>query len=111
VSGRPPAPLDDAVRLDKWLWQARFFRSRALATEVVLAGSLRLNGQRLAKPGHVVRPGDTLTFPQAGRIRLIRVTATAVRRGPAREAQRLYVDLDAAGDASPRPLEGPASFD
>jgi ribosome-associated heat shock protein Hsp15 len=113
VAERPNAaagPASAAARLDKWLWQARFFRARAAAAETVAAGQVRLNGQRVTKPGHVLRPGDTLTFPQGGRIRLIRVAATGSRRGPAAEAERLYIDLDAAQPA-PRPLEGPAGFD
>lgn len=61
----------------------------------IAAGHVRLNGQRVTRPGHVLRPGDTLTFPLGGRIRLIRVTATALRRGPAAEARTLYTDLDA----------------
>lgn len=89
------------LRIDKWLWQARFFRNRGLAAAVVEAGHLRVNGQRVLKPGHAIGPGDTLTFPQANRIRLVRVTALGQRRGPAGEAQQLYLDLDetAAPDA------------
>jgi len=88
-------------RLDKWLFQARFFRSRSLAAQVVDAGHCRVNGQRTLKPGHAIAVGDVLTFPQANRIRLIRVADLAHRRGPATEAVTLYVDLDAA----PTPLE------
>lgn len=84
------------VRLDKWLWQARFFKSRGLAAEEIAAGHLRINGQKTLKPGHVLRVGDVLTFAQGGRIRLIRVAALGLRRGPATEAQALYVDLDAS---------------
>jgi ribosome-associated heat shock protein Hsp15 len=95
----PAAPM--RLRIDKWLWQARFFRNRSLAAAVVEAGHLRVNGQRVQKPGHAIAPGDTLTFPQANRIRLVRVTALGQRRGPAGEAQQLYLDLDetAAPDA------------
>lgn len=88
-------------RLDKWLFQARFFRARALAAEVVGKGHCRVNGQRTSKPGYAVSVGDVLTFPQADRIRLIRIVDLAQRRGPAVEAVMLYVDLD----ASPSPLE------
>lgn len=84
----------DRCRIDKWLWQARFFRSRTLAAEVVTDGHLRLNGQRMRKPGRDIGPGDTLTFVQAGRVRVIRVLATGTRRGPANEASALYADLD-----------------
>lgn len=82
------------IRLDKWLWQARFFRSRPIACEEISAGHLRVNGNRCLKPGYQVGEGDTLTFPQGGRIRVIRVLATGNRRGPANEALGLYRDLD-----------------
>ncbi|WP_151718702.1 RNA-binding S4 domain-containing protein [Gemmobacter serpentinus] len=88
------APPRATIRLDKWLWQARFFRSRPMACEMIDEGHLRLNGQRCLKAGHQVGAGDTLTFPQGGRIRLIRVLAPGARRGPASEAQGLYLDLD-----------------
>ncbi len=78
-------------------------RSRSLAAAAVEAGHIRVNGQPISKPGREVSPGDTLTFPQGNRIRLIRVTALGLRRGPATEAQGLYLDLDAA--AAPDPLE------
>lgn len=98
------APPRVTIRLDKWLWQARFFKSRLLACAVIAEGHLRLNGNRCLKPGQQVGEGDTLTFPQGRRIRLIRVLAPGQRRGPATEAQTLYLDLDpqpaGAGDAS-----------
>lgn len=95
------------LRLDKWLWQARFFKSRALAAELAEGGHLRINGQPTRKPGHAVATGDVLTFPLAGRIRVVRIVALGYRRGPALEAGTLYDDLDApdrAGGATP-PLE------
>lgn len=82
-------------RLDKWLWQARFFKSRALATDEIEGSGIRINGVKTRKPGHVLRAGDTLTFRQAQTIRLIRVLDLGQRRGPASEAQVLYLDLDA----------------
>lgn len=89
-----PGAAEPRLRLDKWLWFARFFRSRALAAEAAAAGAVRLNGQRVAKPAQPVGPGDTLTFAQGRRIRVIRVRALAARRGPAPEARLLYDDLD-----------------
>lgn len=91
-------PTPDAsarLRLDKWLWQARFFRSRALAAEAIEAGAVRVNGIRVTRPGRDVTEGDTLIFPQGSRIRVIRIVALGLRRGPASEAQTLYIDLDA----------------
>jgi len=102
-AGKPAAPLP-RLRLDKWLWQARFFKSRTLAAEMVESGHVRVNGTPVARPSREVGPGDTLTFPQGNRIRLIRITGTGVRRGPASEAQTLFVDLDAPA-AAPPPLE------
>ncbi len=80
-------------RADKWLWHARFFRTRGRAADVVSAGKLRVNGARVAKPAHTLRIGDVLTFSQERTVRVVRVTGFAERRGPASEAQQLYQDL------------------
>lgn len=85
-------------RLDKWLWHARFFKTRGLARRVCEAGKVRINGERTKKAHHQLRVGDVLTFAQAGRIRVIGVRAIGVRRGPAREAATLYLDMDAEAD-------------
>jgi ribosome-associated heat shock protein Hsp15 len=89
-----PAGAPEKIRIDKWLWQARFFKSRGLAGEVAGSGAVRVNGERIGKPAHAVRAGDVLTFPQAGNIRVIRILGLGTRRGPAMEAQGLYADLD-----------------
>lgn len=81
-------------RLDRWLWCARFFKTRGLATKLCQAGRVRVNRRRVQKAHHILRVGDILTFPQAGGIRVIRVEALAERRGPAPEAARLYANLD-----------------
>jgi ribosome-associated heat shock protein Hsp15 len=80
-------------RLDKWLWHARFFKTRSLATRLCNAGRLRVGGTIVAKAHQIVRPGDVLTFPQGRHVRVVRVLALAERRGPATEAQALYDDL------------------
>ena len=99
------------IRVDKWLWFARFFKTRGLAAKTVTGGHLRLNGQRIAKASHAVGAGDVLTFPQGRQIRVIRVEAIGARRGPAPEAQALYSDLSppvpAPKDAA-KPAAGPA---
>ncbi|MBS0126570.1 RNA-binding S4 domain-containing protein [Thetidibacter halocola] len=87
------------LRIDKWLWHARFFKTRSLAAKAV-SGGLRVNGQPVAKPAFAVGPGDVLTFSQARDVRVIRVVALGERRGPAPEAQALYHDLD-----PPKPRE------
>lgn len=100
-SGKADPGVQPKLRLDKWLFHARFFKSRDLAQDCVESGHLRLNAQRCKKPGHGVVVGDVLTFAQGGQIRVVRVLALAERRGPATEAQALYCDLDAPGaDAS-----------
>ncbi|RVW00023.1 RNA-binding S4 domain-containing protein [Mesobaculum littorinae] len=81
------------MRIDKWLWFARFFKTRGLAAKVVGGGHVRVNGTRIAKPAVAVGPGDVLTFPQADRIRVVSVLAPGTRRGPAPEAQALYDDM------------------
>lgn len=85
--------MTDTQRLDQWLWHARFFKTRGLATKLVSGGHVRVDGQRISKPAHGLRIGVTLTFPQARVIRVIKVEALATRRGPAPEAQALYSDL------------------
>ncbi|QMU60125.1 MAG: RNA-binding S4 domain-containing protein [Boseongicola sp.] len=82
-----------AQRIDKWLWHARFFKTRGLATKLVSAGHLRIDGDRVSKPSFGLRVGATLTFPQARRIRVVRVEHLSTRRGPAAEARTLYTDL------------------
>lgn len=83
----------DSLRIDKWLWHARFFKTRSLATKIVAAGHVRVNGTHVRKPAAAVQAGDTLTFPKEDDIRVIRVVALGLRRGPAPEAQALYEDL------------------
>lgn len=84
--------MSSNLRIDKWLWHARFFKTRSRAAKVVQAG-LRVNKARIAKAHFAVRPGDVLTFEQAGDLRLIRVEALSQQRGSFPEAQRLYTDL------------------
>lgn len=98
-------------RLDKWLWHARFFKTRTLAAAQVAAGHVRVNGQRVTKAAQPVGPGDVLTFAQAREVRVIRVEALGQRRGPATEARSLYADLAVpTGPASP-PVPKAPGFD
>ena len=87
------AEAETRIRLDKWLWHARFFKTRGVAARVI-SGGVRVNGRVVAKPAALVGPGDVLTFSQARTVRVIRIVAPGVRRGPAPEAQALYEDLD-----------------
>ncbi|NIZ11171.1 RNA-binding S4 domain-containing protein [Pseudooceanicola sp. HF7] len=84
------------LRVDKWLWQARFFKSRSLASACVTGGHLRINGRHAAKASAGVGPGDVLTFPQGKVVRVVKILALGTRRGPAPEAQGLYEDLTPA---------------
>jgi ribosome-associated heat shock protein Hsp15 len=93
-----------SLRLDKWLWHARFCKSRSLAAKLAAAGKVRIAGAPVFKAHHAVRPGDVLTFPLGPHIRTVRILALGERRGPASEARGLYEDLappPAQGEASP----------
>lgn len=81
------------IRLDKWLWFARFFKTRGLSAKQVSAGHVRVNSEKVAKPAHSVGPGDVLTFTQARQVRVVRIVDVGERRGPASEARALYEDL------------------
>jgi len=80
-------------RLDKWLWTARFFKTRSLATQLISAGRLRLDGTIMSKPHRQAQRDMVLTFPQGDHIRVIRILGFSERRGPAVEAVQLYEDL------------------
>jgi ribosome-associated heat shock protein Hsp15 len=83
----------DKIRLDRWLWYARFFKTRSLASKLCKAHKVRINGEHSAKASVTVRAGDVLTFPQANHVRVVKILALGDRRGPAPEAQTLYEDL------------------
>jgi ribosome-associated heat shock protein Hsp15 len=90
--------MDDPVRIDRWLWAARLAKTRTLAAEAVKGGRVHLNG-RAVKPGREVRPGDRLDIT-IGPARLsVVVRATALRRGPAREAATLFEETQESLDA------------
>ncbi len=83
----------DWQRLDKWLWCARFMKARADCARLVAEGMVRINRQPTDKPHARLRPGDVVTLPLRGDVRVVRVLALASRRGPALEARRLYEEL------------------
>ncbi|SFR55112.1 RNA-binding S4 domain-containing protein [Litoreibacter janthinus] len=95
---------DDApkIRLDKWLWHARFFKTRTLAAKQVSGGHVRVNANKVDKAATKVGPGDTLTFPQGTQIRVVEIAACGLRRGPAPEAQALYLDKSPVQQAKPK---------
>lgn len=108
MAGRAEEDDDDAVktdqRLDKWLWHARLVKSRTLASRLVIEGKVRVNREKVTKPAHSVKPGDVITAAVHARIRVLRILALGVRRGPASQAQALYDDLtppmEPAGEAA-----------
>ncbi|MEX0283688.1 MAG: RNA-binding S4 domain-containing protein [Paracoccaceae bacterium] len=97
----------EKLRIDKWLWHARFFKTRSLAARQVSDGHVRLNGNRVQKTSQAVMADDVLTFPQARAIRVVRVVALGTRRGPAEEAQALYEDLAPPEASEPVERVGP----
>ena len=86
------------VRLDIWLWAARFFRTRSLAKQAIETGKVEVDGQR-AKPSRVVRVGDALRIVRGDEMFVITVAGVTDDRGPASSAQRLYVESEASGEA------------
>jgi ribosome-associated heat shock protein Hsp15 len=100
--------MSDTLRLDKWLWFARFARTRTSAAKLITEARFRVNGQGTDKAHYAIRPGDVLTFPLGPHIRIIKVLALAARRGGAPEARLLYEDLDPP-QAKPRQPDEPAT--
>ena len=86
--------VSSSVRLDKWLWYARFFKTRSLATKLILSGKLRINGEVTSKPHRQAQIGQVLTFAKGPHIRVIRIDEIGKCRGPVAEAVTLYTDLD-----------------
>ena len=82
--------MNDSLRIDKWLWHARFCKTRSIAQEKAAAGFIRLNGQRVEKPSAAVRVGDVMTLPVGNGIISVKVLALGIRRGPPTEARTLY---------------------
>ncbi|MBS0275602.1 MAG: RNA-binding S4 domain-containing protein [Proteobacteria bacterium] len=78
------------IRIDKWLWHARFHKTRSLAQAAAVKGHIRLNGRRIEKASAEVRIGDMLTVPRGKEVVVVRVLGCGIRRGPAAEAQALY---------------------
>ena len=95
---------DARVRIDIWLWRARFAKTRGVAAALVERGAVRLTHQgretRLDKPSRLVHPDDEITFVLNGNVRSLRVEALGDRRGPATEARALYTELNPAPSAA-----------
>jgi ribosome-associated heat shock protein Hsp15 len=91
----------DSVRLDKWIWAARFFKTRGLATEAVLGGHVHLNGNRV-KPAKEVRAGDEVEIRIGTTRWTVLVAGISEKRGPAKVAQTLYTETDESRAARER---------
>ncbi|XDZ65043.1 RNA-binding S4 domain-containing protein [Alphaproteobacteria bacterium LSUCC0684] len=107
------SPVDslDTMRIDKWLWVARFFKTRSDANRLVASGRLRLDGEPMSKPHRQVSEGHVLTFPKGEDIRVIRVLAMSPRRRPVTEARLLYDDLAPPEPRERRPKDTPPPFE
>ena len=92
---------EPSQRLDKWLWHARFFKSRSTASRLCSESRVRVNRTVVAKAHHAIRVGDVLTFPQARTIRVVRILGLPDRRGRASEARTFYEDLLEAEPPAP----------
>ena len=84
---------ETVLRLDKWLWYARFFKTRSAASKAISGGRFRLDGMIMTKPHRQALSGQVLTFVQGDRVRVVKILALGGRRGPAVEAGTLYQDL------------------
>ena len=85
--------MTEKIRLDTWLWYARFYKSRSLSSKAILSGKLRINSNKITKPATKVKTNDVLTLNYVNEIRVIQIQSLGSRRGPASEAQSLYIDL------------------
>ncbi|MGK2871892.1 MAG: RNA-binding S4 domain-containing protein [Alphaproteobacteria bacterium] len=105
--------VESSLRIDKWLWHCRFFKSRSDAARFVANGKIRVNRRPISKTSHALKRGDILTFVRHDAVIVVEVRALGVHRGPPAEARRLYADLSDAPPQSParqHPL-APASHD
>ena len=82
------------LRLDKWLWFARFFKSRTLAAKLCQSRRIRINRTVIGKSKTLISEGDIVTFPKGSYVRIIKILKLGKRRGPALEAKTLYEDLE-----------------
>lgn len=89
----PDLHSSEQIRLDKWLWAARFFKTRSLAAEAVEGGKVHLNGAR-TKPSHILRTGDELKIRRGHYEWVVIVRGVSMRRGPASAAQSLYEETE-----------------
>jgi ribosome-associated heat shock protein Hsp15 len=87
-----PAGVSSSQRVDQWLWFARITKSRTLAQDLISRGKVRLNREKIDKPSTLVKPGDVLTLVVGPTVRSLEIVGIGHRRGPAAEAQSLFLD-------------------
>ena len=92
----------EKLRIDKWLWYARFFKTRTLAAEVANGGKIRINKVAVRKASSEVKAGDVLTFHQGPNVRVIEILALGQSRRPFEEARLLYNDLAPLPERKPK---------
>ena len=100
--------MEGRQRIDKWLWVARFVRTRSQAADLVSRGQIRLNRVKIVKPSHEVGKGDVLTIALQGRVRVVEVSACALRRGPSQQALLLYQERAMPESDGSMPQKGDA---
>ena len=109
----PDASTPGRVRIDKWLWAARFFKTRSLAAEAVTAGKVEVNAERV-KPAKLVQVGDSVSVRLGPYLHLVHVRAVSERRGPATVAATLYEETAESSAARAKLAEqlrmAPAAF-
>ena len=102
--------LDARLRVDKWLYHARFFKSRTLAGKFCQASKVRVNDETISKAHVLVGIGDVLTFAKAEQVKVVKILDIGKRRGPAPEAQALYEDRSPAPTPKAKTLSAPPAF-
>lgn len=95
--GDTASPRFDSIRLDKWLWHARFFKSRSQATDAVSGGLVHVNGERV-KASRDIKPGDRLNITRSEQRMEVVVRSIPLRRGPATEARLCYEETEASAN-------------
>jgi len=101
-NGDMTADATAKLRLDKWLWHARLFKSRTIAATQIAGGGFRVNKAIVRKSHHTVRAGDVVTFAKGPFVRVVEIVALGTRRGPAVEARTLFRDLNPP-ESQPKP--------
>lgn len=95
--------MGERLRVDKWLWYARFAKTRGVAQALAVSGHVRVNRAKIDSASHPLKIGDVLTIALPRGVVVVRVDAFGTRRGPASEARTLYSDLTPPSDAGSSP--------